>query len=275
MTSFDERVARLRGKPYTPTTPAVRPPGIPPPRIRSLALRVTERAEADLCDMLAEHFRALGWDIWFEIPLGSGRPDIVGIKGDQTMGIEAKRFDVDGVIEQGRRLTPLVDLAYVALPLEAASAVDLQLSRRYSGDAGRPLRSFGVLAVGSRIRELRPPTARPSKRTPTEELRRLAELHGADRGGVSGGDFTPRNVRLWGGLASGLAIEDIAAEHSLTQQVVRTGLRRLLRWREHLVDCTDASACEEPAFAAAHRNAETVAGLPPLSKAALGRLVPR
>jgi hypothetical protein len=275
MFSFDERIAKLRGKPFVPPTPTGRPPGIPEPRIHSLELRVTDRAEADLCDMLAEHFRAQGWDIWFEVPLGNGRPDIIGIRDDQTMGIEAKRLDIDGVIKQGFRLIPFVDLAYVALPLEAASAVELQLTRSHSGGPDRIFRSFGVLSVGRKIDELRHPTARPSRRVATAELRHLAELHGADRGGVSGGDFTPRNIRLWGEFASGRTIEELASEHNLSQQVVRTGLRRLLRWHEHLVECPDATACEEPAFAAAHRNTEAVAALPDLSKATLRRLVPR
>ena len=272
MSSFNRAVATLRGKEMPPHARAVRPVDMATPRIWTFSRPLTARPEADLCDVLADYLRNDDWDVWFEVPLGPGRPDIIAIRDHTTLAIEGKKTDVKGVIRQGYRILPFVDLAYVALPLAASSEVELELSRTLRRDAEhdrRPRPMFGVLSVGKTVREMRSPTAHPARRVEPIVLRRIADLHGAERGGTPGTDTAPLNLRIWQAVADGATLHDIATDANISESSTRSALRRLARWRDHLAQCQGGQCTAEPsdipALVAAHRYAEAVLALPPIA----------
>ena len=275
MGTFSEHLARLRGRAIPSPAVVRRPPGLGEPAIRGRTIRLADRAETDLCDVLAEHLRTNGWEVWFEVPLGQGRPDLVAIRANETLAVEAKLIDIDGVVKQGYRLLPYVDQAYVALPLGPASEVNLRLARRSTRGAERgSMGAFGIFAVGRSVTELRHPDHYPGRRIPTAELRRLAELHGSERGGVSGVDFTARNVRLWVEIAAGSSVADLAARHGISETAIVAGVRRLSRMVEHLASCPGGRACrssddERAVIASAHRHAAIITGLPTIDEGPL------
>jgi hypothetical protein len=269
MSDFDRAIAALRGLPPPPAKLRVRPSDLPDPTdVREQ--RVSRRSEADVCDRLGEWLRADGWEVFFEVPLGSWRPDVVAFKERETLAIEAKLLDVDGVIQQGLRVAKSVDRPYVALPFGAADVVVLALAR-YERDqirAGhRPACMPGVLGVGTDVIELRHPLGRPTKRLATDKLRERAERFGTERGGIPSTDQTERNVELWRKrIIAKASVATLAEEYKLSPTGVRTAIGRITAWREHLRTCSGYPCAERALdrefFAGAHKHTMALASLP-------------
>lgn len=231
---------------------------------------MARRSEADVCDRLGAWLRADGWEVFFEVPLGSWRPDVVAFRDQETLAIEAKLLDVFGVIKQGLRVARAVDRPYVALPFGAADVVVLELAR-YERDqiqAGRRLTCLpGVLGVGTEVVELRHPLGRPSKRLPTAGLREMAERFGTERGGIPSQDQTGRNIELWRKrVIAAAAVTTLAEEYNLSPTAVRTAVGRISAWREHLRTCSGYPCAERALdrefFAGAHKHTLELAALP-------------
>ena len=265
MTSFRRTLTELGVR--LPDAPVVeRPAGLPEPAIRSVAKRLAEREEADLCDTLAEWLRGEGFEVFFEVPLGKGRPDVVAFKGASTLAIEAKLSDVDGVVKQGLRIASLVDAPYVALPLAAAGEASRQLARKERLQPGATLP--GVLAVGTEVSILRPPRGHPRKRAANDKLRAEAEKYGAERGGVPSTDQMARNAEIWREWAEGVRWREIGRRFVLSESGAQAIVKRIRRWREHLLVCDDlpciaVGKVDRAYFAGSHKHADLLRALPP------------
>jgi hypothetical protein len=278
-TDFERRLALLRGA-TLPDEPEVRrPEGLPEPVIRRTTLALDARSEADVCDALGAWLSASGWEVFFEVPLGVGRPDVVGLRSDATLAIEAKLFDVgfirgdvakvrsSGVIKQGLRISRLVDYPYVALPQAAATVADAEFARleRRASARGLTLAMPGVLAVGRRVTQLRPPQGSPRDRVASAAVRRVALLYGAERGGVANSAQIERNLAMWADRVAGDGPAALAERYRLSTSAVRSILTRIERWREHLLVCPGSPCLALPTeaawFAPAHRNAGQITGL--------------
>lgn len=280
---FEEALTNLRGSKATAKAlnrkVVRRAAGLPDPIARR-AKSVRERSEADLCDLLGAWIAARGFEVFYEVPLNGGRPDVVGLRTaadaglaagsrDQTLAIEAKLRDVNGVIKQGWRIVHAVDLPYVALPLGAAEEVIRTFDRmevKRTDDGRRPPALPGVLAVGRSVRELRRPTGAPKRRLSPDKLRDIAERFGAERGGVPNTDQTERNLAIWQRRAGGESIRGLAAAFSMSATAVRHALRRLGYWRTHLADCNgnpclSIDLADRDFYAGAHRRSAEIRAL--------------
>ena len=268
MNSFARSLAALRGKPAPPDPePPNRPAGLPEPVIRSTGLSLAARAEADVCDLLGAWLIASGYEIFYEVPLGRSRPDVVGVRADGSVGIEAKLEAVDDVVRQGIRIARRFDRPYVALPpIPAAEATRLltRLTRERPG-----LALPGVLAVTREVSELMAPSTHPRRPVSLDELRRLGQLHGTPRGGLPGGSAFERDVRLWIAAAEGESLAALSARADLSSASLRSVLRRINEAREHAGVCPGERACPEAGGAmgearlkVVHRYAERLRDLP-------------
>jgi hypothetical protein len=245
---------------------------LPEPQVRALPPTLRQQAEVDLCDTLAEWLRGLGWETFFEVPLGRGRPDVVGVRAEETLAIEAKLLDVSSVLRQGLRIARLVRQPYIALPPPAAGEAGVALevlARRRPG-----LTLPGLLAVTRQVRELRPPRGQPSRAVSADELRRLGQVHGAWRGGRAGGDRIERNLRLWVAAAQAPDLASLAADFAMERAAARQILIRLRAARRHLEECQrPMDECPAGAIGRlAHRHATTLLSLPALPLASWRRL---
>lgn len=269
MSEFDRAIAALRGQPPPPAKVRIRPSDLPEPTsIRDQ--RISQRSEADICDKLGDWLRADGWEVFFEVPLGAWRPDVVAFRDAETLAIEAKLLDVQGVIRQGLRVAKSVDRPYVALPFGAADMVVMELAR-YERDQARNGRRLGclpgVLGVGTGVVELRHPLGHPTKRLNPTALRETAERFGAERGGVPSSDATERNIEIWRKRLIGKAsVAELAQEYNLNPTGVRTAVSRITTWREHLLTCSGYPCAERALdrefFAGAHKHTMALAAMP-------------
>ena len=263
MSDLDQAIAALRGVPPPPDRVPVRPAGLPPPTA-GREKRVVERSEAEMCDKLGDWLRGLGWEVFFEVPLPPGRPDVVGFKGGETLAIEAKRRDIEGVVKQGLRIARKVDHPYVALPFGYADSVVIELAKleHRAIARGRKIPPMpGVLVVSPGVAELRAPSGDPVDRVSPEKFRRIAERYGAERGGVPSVDQTDRNLVIWGRrYGERSTIKVIANEFSLSITMIRAILGRIEAWRAHLLidNCSGYPCSPDPDerafFAQAHRH---------------------
>lgn len=189
-------IEELRGRPLPDRIATSVPSHLAEPAILAFDRRLDEREEADLCDVLGEWLRNDGWEVFYEVPLRAGRPDVVGLRNDTTLTIKAKLSDVSSVIKQGLRIASLVDRPYIAMPVIPAGEASVILARL---ECERPnMRLPGLLVVGSEVHELRPVAGFARRRILPSKLRAVAELYyGAERGGVSSTDMMIRNVKLW------------------------------------------------------------------------------
>lgn len=265
MTSrFRTHLARARGLPPPADGPTPElPEGLGVPAIRALGPALGDRAEAEVCDAVAAWLRAAGWEVFFEVPLGEGRPDIVGVRVAETLAVEAKLEDIASVVKQGLRAARYVALAYIALPSLAAAEATVPLARiaRDRPGTSRP----GVLAVGHGVTELVAPAGRPRRAVSPDELRRMGLVAGATRGGVAGGDAYDRDARLYLSVAGGLPVGRVAREAGMDPGTVRRIILRLLGARAHLAQgCADG--CDGNTVARlAHRREAELRALPALS----------
>lgn len=247
----------------------LRPVGTSEAKIHQIERDLVQMAEVNMCDRLEIQLEEQGYDVFFEVPIGVGRPDVVAIRGEETVGIEAKRRDIKGVVKQGLRLARYVDRAYVAVPITTLNEVTTAIDRlaRTTVEKGRTYAIPGIISVGpSEIKVMRAPIGEPSERIPTAELRRAADLVGEEQGGVPGGDRSARNLAIWTSWAGGLPVVLIARRQSLPTRVVRRILTRVARWSAHLETC-DGSPCrgdalELEAHKGAHVNTAIVLALP-------------
>ena len=268
---FRSHLARARGVPVPdPRPPTELPPGLGVPAIRALGPSLGDRDEAEVCDAVAAWLRSGGWEVFFEVPLGEGRPDIVGVRAIETLAIEAKLEDVASVVKQGLRAAHFVGLAYVALPAAAAAEATVPLARiaRDRPHTTRP----GVLAVGRTVTELLAPAGRPRQPITPEELRRLGLVAGAVRGGVAGGDAYDRDARLYLALHGGLEVGRVAREARLDPGTVRRVILRMLAAREHLTRDCRADCDNDTVARLAHRRSDELRALPSLSPLLVERL---
>ena len=265
MSEFRRSLARHSGIP----APAPRERRPDPASARPQLLR--ERSEADLCDAIGAWLRAERHEVFYEVPLGKGRPDVISIKGGSITAIEAKLTDVDGVIKQGMRAAALIDIAWLALPIRGASEAVLALERieRRAIDRGRRLSLPGVIAVGKSVTILRDPKPQPKRRRVSlERIRADAERYGQARGGVPSGIDLERDAAIWAARRAGGAWLDIAEAHNIGPNAARNAVRRIEAWRGHLSSC-DGNPCTEPDpdrrdfIAGAHRHASRLMALIP------------
>jgi hypothetical protein len=259
-TRFRTRLAQARGlpAPERATRPEL-PEGLGVPTIRAMGQSLGDRDEAEVCDAVAAWLRADGWEVFFEVPLGEGRPDIVGVRIEETLAIEAKLEDVAAVVKQGMRAARFVARPYVALPPSAAAEATVAIARIAKGRPYVP--RPGVLAVARSVTELVAPGPVSRSAVSANELRRLGLVSGAVRGGVSGGDAWDRDQRLWEAVASGLEVGRVARESGLPSETVRRILLRIGAAQSHLasgcqVDCQGGTAAR-----LAHRRSGEIAGL--------------
>lgn len=244
MSSLQRRIAVLRGvEPPQAAPPPPRPDGLPEPEIRSVRLSLADRAEADICDLLGIWLESSGYQPFYEVPIGKSRPDVVGVRADATIGIEAKLDAFADVVHQGIRIARRFDRPYVALPpLPAAEAARLvvRIGRE------RPVLPLpGVLAVTREVIELVAPSDHPRRPITPDELRRIAELHGSSRGGVPGGSTFERDCRLWTAAVEGESIPELARRSGIPAPTLRTVLRRVAEAREHALGCPGEAGCPE------------------------------
>jgi hypothetical protein len=270
VSEFEKALAALRGV-APPARVRVRPADLYDPTAGREKL-IDEMSEAELCDRLGEWLRRDDWEVFYEVPWENARPDVVGFRGTKTLAIEAKRVDIFGVIKQGLRIARWFDRAYVALPFGAADGVLMELARlAHRADARGHRRPAlpGVLAVGSDVVELSAPSAFPVRRAQTAALREAAERFGAERGGVPSTDQTLRNAEMWViRISDRRSISELAETYHLSPTAVRTSLKRISAWREHLASGCPGYPCIAPRptdrdfFAGAHRHAPLISGLP-------------
>jgi hypothetical protein len=249
MSSFRRALADYAGRPNLGRTIA-RPSSLPEPAIRQLDQRRFERAEADLCDVLADHLRADGWEVYFEVPLGRSRPDIVAIRHDETLAVEAKLEAVRAVVRQGLRIARRIARPYIALPVATAGTAAATITRIDRGQ-----RLPGIFAVGSSVHEIRPPTGPPGRLLRPELLRAIALRYGGERGGVPSVSQIERNLAIVADLDRGETVLACAAKYRISGATVRTIAARLRRWRSHLETCV---ACTDPVMLGAHRYATLI-----------------
>lgn len=267
--SLRRAIGELRGsalpEPEAPPLPA----HLPEPRIRQLERHLGEREEADLCDVLAEWLRGNGWEVFFEVPLGQGRPDVVAFRHDSHLAIEAKLVDVPGVIKQGLRIAARVDSPYIALPPLSAGEAGVALARLERDRPG--LRLPGLLAVGAEVHELRPPSSlHPRRRAAAADLRAAAERYGTERGGVPSTDQMVRNTEIWRERAAGVSVAELSETFRLSETGVRSVISRLRQWRDHLESCDDlpclaSGKSNRTYFAGSHKHAELLRALPTIA----------
>ena len=266
MTSAFRRALVEAGVRLSDPEPVELPVGMPEPAIRGAAKRLAEREEADLCDTVAEWLRGEGFEVFFEVPLGKGRPDIVAFRADATLAVEAKLSDVKGVVKQAQRIASKVDAPYIAMPLGAAgeAARTLAFLERKNPRMTLP----GIMAVGNEVAILRPPTGQPRRRAATAALRAAAERYGAERGGVPSTDQMARNAEIWREWALGMRWREIGSRFVLSESGAQAIVKRIKQWREHLKSCDDRpcvalSKSERSYFAGAHKHALLLGMLPP------------
>lgn len=263
--SFRRALAEVGVKLTEPPAPE-RPEGLPEPAIHGATKRLAEREEADLCDTVAEWLRAEGYEVFFEVPLGKGRPDVVAFAGSTTLAVEAKLSDVKGVVKQGLRITSRVDEPYIAMPLAAAGEAARSLA--YLERTNPAMRLPGIMSVGNEVAIVRHPAGHPRRRLNTVALRAEAEKHGAERGGVPSTDQMARNAEIWREWASGLKWREISARFVLSESGAQNIIKRIKRWREHLLACDDdpciaTGKADRAYFAGAHKHTLILASLPP------------
>lgn len=264
MSEFRRHLARQSGIP-APAARERRPDAASRPQL------LRDRSEADLCDVIGTWLRAERHEVFYEVPIGKGRPDVLSIKAGSITAVEAKLTDIDGVIKQGMRAAALIDIAYVALPISGASEAVLAIERieRRSIERGRRLSLPGVLAVGRGVTILRDPSPRPKRRRVSlERVRADAERYGQPRGGVPSGIDLERDAAIWDARRSGDAWLTIAEAHNIGPNAARNAVRRIEAWRGHLNHC-DGNPCLEPDadrrdfIAGAHRHATRLWALIP------------
>ena len=259
MSTFTKMLRNLQNRPHDPRPEVARPDGLPEPRIRKRPKPLSEREEADLCDRLAEWLRDDGWAVYFEVPMGAVRPDVVGIKGETTIGIEAKLDDTKGVVSQGLRISRRFVHPYIALPAETAGEAAQLLARIARQRPNQPLP--GLLSVDIDIVEIRPPSSHRRRHVPANRLRDTAERLGAERGGVPSSDRMERNLELEAGFRSGVDLGELARRHRITEKAALRAIRRLELFRVHLDGCPGELRCsaigsgERSFYAGAHKHA--------------------
>ncbi len=269
MSSFRRSIADLRGRPADPAPPPpVRPAHLPEPEIRSTDLSLAARAEADMCDVLGAWLAATDHEVFYELPLGRSRPDVVGLRASGSIGIEAKLEAVGDVVRQGLRIARRFDRPYVALPPGRAAEATRLISRIARERPTMPLP--GVLAVTREVVELLAPSTHPRRPVALDELRRIGELHGASRGGTPGGSTFERDIRLWIAAVDGEALPSLAARAGLSRTALRAVLRRIAGARAHALLCSGPAACPDAGDAlgtarrrVVHRHLEPLRELPP------------
>jgi hypothetical protein len=260
VSNFSKMLNSLRGLPSDPRPAVARPAGLPEPKIKRRPKPLSEREEADLCDRLAEWLRDDGWSVYFEVPMGATRPDVVGIKGETTIGIEAKLSDTRGVVSQGLRISRRFVHPYIALPAETAGEAAQLLARIARQRPTQPLP--GLLSVDIDVVEIRKPSAHRRKPMPATRLRDTAERLGAERGGVPSVDRMERNIDLERALRAGGRIPELALRFRMTEKAAVRAVRRLELFREHLATCPGELRCsgvgsgERSFYAGAHKHAD-------------------
>jgi hypothetical protein len=258
MSTFDKMLNSLRGRPQEPRTLVARPAGLPEPRIRRRPKPLSEREEADLCDRLAEWLRDDSYDVYFEVPLGATRPDVVGIRGERTFGIEAKLSDTRGVVSQGLRIARRFTDPYIALPAETVGEAAQLLARIARQRPNTPLP--GILSVDLDVVVIRQPSSHRRRHLPATRLRDTAERLGAERGGVPSLDRMERNLALEQEFRTGAKISDLARHFKMTDRAAARVVRRLELFRLHLQSCPGELRCsgvgsgERSFFAGAHKH---------------------
>ena len=241
MSTFDKMLNNLRGRPQEPRTLVARPAGLPEPRIRRRPKPLSEREEADLCDRLAEWLRDDSYDVYFEVPLGATRPDVVGIRGERTFGIEAKLSDTRGVVSQGLRIARRFTDPYIALPAETVGEAAQLLARIARQRPNTPLP--GILSVDLDVVVIRQPSSHRRRHLPATRLRDTAERLGAERGGVPSLDRMERNLALEQEFRKGAKISDLARHFKMTDRAAARVVRRLELFRLHLQSCPGELRC--------------------------------
>ncbi len=113
--------------------------------------------EVDLREPVADHLRALGCEVYFEVPILHRHADVVGIQGEEVVAVELKLTQWRVALAQARAYQLGAQRAYLALPQPRAEAL-----RR----APSPLESEGVGLLGvalpvGKVRELLPATPSP------------------------------------------------------------------------------------------------------------------
>jgi hypothetical protein len=267
---FMARLDAMRGVERHEAPLRIRPAGESDAAILTVQRDLAHGAEAVLCDRLGAALEAQGYDVFFEVPFGGGQPDVVGIRGDETIAIEAKRFDIKGVVKQGLRAARHVDRAYLALPLrtypEAAASMD-RLARK-ADEGGRGHALPGVILVGpDAVKVVRAAVSAPRRRIAPEVLRRMGELLGEERGGTPGGDRTERNLLVYRAWSGGLPVALVARRKSLTEDAVRRIIIRTDLDAGHLswcagLPCGGADWIEVEGFKRAHKHGDAIRGLP-------------
>jgi hypothetical protein len=265
MSEFRRLVSRVAGLP-APAPRVRRPVGERPGRLK-------DRSEADLCDVIGEWLKAGGAEVFFEVPIGDGRPDVVAFKGERTIAVEAKLRDIRGVVKQGLRAAARVDAAYIALPVEAASEAAFELRAmiaRYTDRGAKPPVVPGVMAVGRGVTVLMDPEGRPRRRVDQAAIRADALRYGQERGGVPSTEKTERDIELYLARVDGAGWVELGERFDLSPSGGRNAVRRLSVWMDHLHGGCDGSPCgggdeeRRDFFAAAHRSSARIGVLPPL-----------
>lgn len=260
MSTFTKMLRNLQNRPQDPRPEVARPDGLPEPRIRKRPKPLSEREEADLCDRLAEWLRDDGYDVYFEVPLGATRPDVVGIRGERTFGIEAKLADTRGVVSQGLRIARRFTDPYIALPAETVGEAAQLLARISRQRPNTPLP--GILSVDIDVVVIRQPSSHRRRHVPAPRLRDTAERLGAERGGVPSTDRMERNIALERELLGGANLDEVARRYRMTERSAIRVVRRLELFRAHLGSCPGELRCsgvgsgERSFYAGAHKHAE-------------------
>ena len=233
----------------------------PRPSAPAMPAKARLQPEAELCDRIGDWLREDGTEVFFEVPVRSWQPDVVGFAPDgQTIAIETKLDDWRGVLKQGVRNASFFDRSWVAMPFRtanraAAALADVAADRRQQGQI---VRLPGVLGLhNDKVVILAQPVGGPSRRMDPVKLRKAAERYGKERGGVASINQLERNLALWADRQTGLSYAKLAAQYRLSASGVRDTLKRLANQRDHLRRC-DGNPCQargrwKAFYAAAHR----------------------
>ena len=143
-------------------------------------------AEKDVLEAVEDHFMSRGYVITPEIKIRTWRPDLVALKGEDLVIVEAKGSlgDVDKVIVLAAVYTFDATFTYIAIP-EARLTEDLEQRARVLG--------IGILTVNDGVRT----TVKPQKKSPRPSLLKRA------RASLEEAPSTPERKPFRGGIPYG------------------------------------------------------------------------